>query len=498
MHPTTFAIIYFFYGLAFFSMGLAILLESGRARDKRLQRALAPLAGFGFIHAAHEWLEMFDIAGLLHTGPQTHDVWEALRLVLLAFSFLSLAAFGAALLARDEEQIRLSLLVPLGLSAVWGLGLLYLRGVYPYNEMFGIADVWTRYVLAVPSAMIACAGLLAQQRRFRLAGMDRFGQDALWAAIAFFWYGIIGQTFTRVSPLPPSNVLNQALFLDFFGFPVQLLRAAAAGLAAVFVMRFMRSFEVERRSQMRELQAARLEDAERREALRGELLHRVVAAQEAERQRLARELHDETGQALTAIGLGLRGASSMIRQDEDKAASQLRHLEGLTSHSLNELRRMIADLRPSHLDDLGLAATLRWYAHEVQGWSDLKVEFHVSGPACELSTELKTALFRIAQEALTNTVKHADAANVSIQLQYSPEDVKLQVRDDGIGFDPLKINHTGRPPWGLEGMRERAVLLGGVVRVTSVIKKGTLVEVELPCQCAQQESEHVEDTLITD
>jgi len=99
---------------------------------------------------------------------------------------------------------------------------------------------------------------------------------------------------------------------------------------------------------------------------------------------------------------------------------------------------------------------------------------------------------------LTNTVKHADAANVSIRLQYSPEDVKLQVRDDGIGFDPLKINHTGRPPWGLEGMRERAVLLGGVVRVTSVIRKGTLVEVELPCQCAQQESEHVEDTLITD
>jgi len=439
MTPTTFAIIYFLYGLAFFSMGLAILLESGRASDMRLRRALAPLAGFGFIHAVHEWLEMFDIANLLHLGVQMHETWEALRLVFLAFSFLSLAAFGAALLARDDEQVRLSLLVPLGLSAVWGLGLLYLRGVYPYSEMFDVADVWTRYVLAVPSAIIACVGLLAQQRRFRLAGMERFGQDALWAAIAFFWYGIIGQTFTRISPLPPSNVLNQALFLEFFGFPVQFLRAAAAGLAAVFVMRFMRSFEVERRSQMRELQTARLEEAQRREALRGELLHRVVAAQEAERQRLARELHDETGQALTAIGLGLRGVSSMIRQDEGKAATQLRHLEGLTSHSLNELRRVIADLRPTHLDDLGLAATLRWYAHEVQGWSDVKVVFHVSGPACELSAELKTALFRIAQEALTNTVKHADASNVTIDLQYCPEDVK---RSTPLGFG--RYAGTGR------------------------------------------------------
>jgi signal transduction histidine kinase len=249
---------------------------------------------------------------------------------------------------------------------------------------------------------------------------------------------------------------------------------------------------------MRELQAARLEDAERREALRGELLRRVVEAQEAERQRLARELHDETGQALTAIGLGLRGVSSMISQDEDKAESQLRHLEGLTSHSLNELRRIIADLRPTHLDDLGLAATLRWYTNDVQSWSDLKIDFQVSGPACELSTELKTALFRIAQEALTNTVKHADATKVEVRLQYSSQDVKLQVRDDGIGFDPLRINHTGRPPWGLEGMRERAALLGGVVRVTSVIGKGTLVDVEFPCQCPQQESEHVEDTFIAD
>jgi signal transduction histidine kinase len=498
MTTATFAIIYFFYGLAFFSMGLAILLESGRASDMRLRRALAPLAGFSFIHAAHEWLEMFDIAGLLHYDAAQHEAWEAVRLVLLAFSFLSLAAFGAALLARDDEQVRLSLLVPLGLSAVWGLGLLYLRGVYPYSELFDVADVWTRYTLAVPSAMIACVGLLAQQKRFRLAGMERFGQDALWAAIAFFWYGIIGQTFTRVSPLPPSNVFNQALFLDFFGFPVQLMRATAAGLAAIFVMRFMRSFEVERRSQMRELQAARLEEAERREALRGELLHRVVAAQEAERQRLARELHDETGQALTAIGLGLRGASSTLRQDDEKAAAHLRQLEGLTSKSLNELRRIIADLRPSHLDDLGLAATLRWYAHEVHSWSDLNIDFHVSGPPCDLSTELKTSLFRITQEALTNTVKHADASKVTIQLQYSPEDVKLQVRDDGIGFDPLKINHTGRPPWGLEGMRERAALLGGVVRVTSVIGNGTLVDVEFPCQCATMESENVKDSFVVD
>lgn len=493
MSAQTLAIIYFFYGLAFFSMGLAILLEIGHATDDRLRRALRPLAGFGFIHAAHEWLELFDIAGLLHPPVVGHLFWEAVRLMLLAFSFLSLAAFGAALLANDDDQGRLSLLVPLAMTALWGMGLLYLRGIYPPSEIFDVADVWTRYVLAVPSAVFACVGLLAQQRRFRQAGMAEFGRDALWAAIAFFWYGIIGQTFTRASSLPPSNIINQGLFLEIFGFPVQVLRATASIVAAIFVMRFMRAFEVERQNQLNALQAARLEEAQRREALRGDLLRRVVEAQEAERQRLARELHDETGQALTAIGLGLRGASSTVRQDVDKAAHQLRQLEGLSAQSLDELRRLIADLRPTHLDDLGLAATLRWYSNEVQNRTELKVNVEVEGEPHPLTAEMNTALFRIAQEALTNTIKHAQADKVDINLIFNETEVVVRVKDDGRGFDPTLTSKTGRQPWGLEGMRERAVLLGGMVLITSVPNQGTLVEVMLPYQ-----EEYIEDEVEDD
>ncbi len=480
MSPQTFAVIYFFYGLAFFSMGLAIILETGHATDERLHRALLPLAGFGFIHGAHEWLEMFDLAGLLHGIGGSHQIWEAVRLMLLAFSFLSLAAFGAVLLAKDESERRLSFLAPLIMAALWGMGLLYLRGVYPLRDIFDVADVWTRYTLAVPAAVFACIGLLAQQRRFRQAGMAQFGRDALWAAIAFFWYGVIGQTFTRASALPPSDVINQGLFTQLFGFPVQIMRAAAAGVAALFVMRFMRAFEVERQNQISSLQAARLEEAERREALRGDLLRRVVEAQEAERQRLARELHDETGQALTAIGLGLRGASTSLNQDVEKAAHQIRQIEGLAAQSLDELRRLIADLRPSHLDDLGLAATLRWFGNEVQNRTGLEVSVEVTGDTRPLTAEMRTALFRIAQESMTNTVKHAKANHVDVRLIYNQTDVVLQVTDDGCGFDMTRTSESGRQPWGLEGMRERAALLGGEVHIISVPERGTLVEVYLP------------------
>ncbi|MGW8251251.1 MAG: sensor histidine kinase, partial [Anaerolineales bacterium] len=379
--------------------------------------------------------------------------------------------------------------------AIWAFGLLIMRSNYPLSELFNVADVWTRYVLAVPSAIVASAGLVTQQRRFRQVGLERFGRDSLWAAVAFFWYGVIGQTFVRESPLPPSDVINQTLFMEVFGFPIQFLRAIAALVAAVFVIRFLRAFEVEMQNQIATLQAARLEESHRREALRGELLRRVVEAQEAERQRIARELHDETGQSLTAIGLGLRSISTTMFQDVEKTAGNLKHIQGLVAQSLDELQRLIADLRPSHLDDLGLVATLRWYAGEVESRTGLKVDFSVEGESRPLPSEVRTTLFRVAQEALNNTVKHANAHKAKIDLIFSPESVAVSVQDDGSGFNLNRLEGTSRPSWGLIGMRERASLLGGHLDIDSRRGQGTIIYMEIPYDKSETAGEDVrEDT----
>ena len=485
----TIALIYFIYGLAFFSMGLAVTLEAGRGSDERLRWALRPLAGFALLHGGHEWLEMFELLKVLPLQYAAPLFWTSLRVGLLAYSFLSLAAFGAALLTPNERMRRLSLMVPLGMATVWGFGVLVLRSrIALGSELWDAADVWTRYVLAIPSALMASAGLVAQQRAFRRVGMARFGQDSLWAAIAFAWYGIVGQMFTRPSPLFPSNIVNQNLFLDLFGFPVQLLRAAAAALAATFVIRFLRSSEVETHRRIDELQAARLEEFERREAMRGELLKRVVAAQEAERQRIGRELHDETGQALTAIGLGLRGVASTLQNDVEKAGQNLRQLENLANHSLTELQRLISDLRPSHLDDLGLASALRWYVGEVETRVPLNVHVDIQGEAAILPTEVNTGLFRVAQEALTNIVKHSNALNAYVRLNFNPKSITLEIQDDGGGFDlGVTAMDSARPAWGLAGMRERANLLDGRFYVESEIGKGTLVGMIVPTDADREE-----------
>jgi signal transduction histidine kinase len=480
MNSASISLIYFLYGLAFFSMGLAILLEIGHGSDQRLRRALLPLAAFGFIHGLHEWLEMYDRLDILPSGAAFTVAWDGARLAILAFSFLSLAAFGVYIMAKTIAQQRISLVVPLLLAGVWGLGLFVLRGKYPPDEIVSVSDVWTRYSLAIPAAILASIGLVVQQREFRQAGLAQFSRDALWAAIAFFWYGVVGQSFPHASSLPPSNVINEGLFQDVFGFPVQFMRAITAVVAAVFVMRFLRSFEVEIQGKIASLQAARLEEAQRREALRGDLLRQIVQAQEAERQRVARELHDETGQALTAIGLGLRGVSSNFNQDGDKVSNNLRQLEGLVDRSLIELQRLIGDLRPSHLDDLGLPAALRWYAGEVQSRAPLQVSVEVIGEQRQLPSEMKTALFRIVQEALTNTIKHAKARNAEIRLVFDERAVTVSVMDDGRGFDSARLDSAKRKSWGVIGMRERASLLGGTFRIDSVPGKGTEIEVVIP------------------
>jgi signal transduction histidine kinase len=238
--------------------------------------------------------------------------------------------------------------------------------------------------------------------------------------------------------------------------------------------------QVQTQRQFAVLQASRLQEAERREAWRGELFKRVVAAQEAERQRIARELHDETGQALTAIGLGLRGAATTIRQDVDKTAGNLRQLEGLVARSLDELQRVIADLRPSHLDDLGLPAALRWYAGEVQSRAQLPVMVEIQGESWPIGSTESTALFRVVQEALSNVVRHAEATSASVFLEFRPDEIRLQVEDNGQGFDPSIITHPGRVAWGLLGIEERASLLGGKMTLRSQVGRGTSVEVSMP------------------
>ncbi len=191
-------------------------------------------------------------------GYSAPEYIQGLQMAMLTFSFLSLAAFGSYLISTKPDSWRLMLLIPLALEAIWAFGIFLLRSNYQGAELWNVADVWTRYSLAIPAATLASVGLVVQQRVFRKSGLITFGRDSLWSAVAFAWYGIVGQLFTRTTPLFPSNIINQDVFSSAFGFPVQLFRAGMAILASIFIIRFLRSFQVEFDRKLANLQDARV------------------------------------------------------------------------------------------------------------------------------------------------------------------------------------------------------------------------------------------------
>src|SRR4030066_1813279 len=358
-------IVYFFYGLSFFVMGLAILLEFGHSSKLDFARALRPLVGFGLIHGSHEWFEMFMIIRDRISGPYTAPWVLPVRLIALATSFLFLIAFGARLITGVEKR-KLYLGMLSTITAIWVIGLLgVILNPSPSQNPAIAADVYTRYALAIPGATLTVWGLILQRRKFIQLGMPSIGRDVLFAAVAFGLYGGIGQLFVSPSSILPSTFLNSEVFLRWFGFPIQVFRAGTATMAAIFITRSLRAFEVESNQRIQALRDTQLAEERRLDELKAELLHRTVIAQESERQRIARELHDETGQTWTALGMGLRGMSETILTNRNRAIEQANQLEKLASDGVEELQRMVSGLHPPQFDDLGLLAALRWYANDI-------------------------------------------------------------------------------------------------------------------------------------
>jgi signal transduction histidine kinase len=204
-------------------------------------------------------------------------------------------------------------------------------------------------------------------------------------------------------------------------------------------------------------------------------LRRVVSAQEQERRRLARELHDETGQALTSILLGLRTVEEAGGEQEVRAA--VAEVRELVRSTLQDVRRLAVELRPTALDDFGLVAALERLTESFTEQTGIAVGFESLLPAARLTPEIETALYRIVQESLTNIVKHAQAHNVSIVLGRKSDAVSVIVEDDGVGFDPDRPREGGL---GLIGMRERVSLIGGRLTIESRPGAGTTFVAEVP------------------
>ena len=183
----------------------------------------------------------------------------------------------------------------------------------------------------------------------------------------------------------------------------------------------------------------------------------------------------------------------MVRTNQDKAVRNLRMLEDLSSGTLNELQRIISNLRPAHLDDLGLAAAIRWYLSDVQNLTDMEINFRLEGEEVDVEDEIKLALYRVVQEAITNAVKHSGGTSIQIVLSYTEYAIVLRVEDDGVGIKAGTRDDQEHRPWGLVGMQERATLLGGEFAIISREGEGAKLWISIPHHLSLDKLDPIEE-----
>ncbi|HWY77283.1 MAG TPA: PAS domain-containing protein [Verrucomicrobiae bacterium] len=349
-----------------------------------------------------------------------------------------------------EDQLQLRLPVELGLA----------------NEMFAgrkamfMADVRTN------AAAAACMKLLPQEHQYiSYAGAPLLAQDKV--------VGILGiYSLTELAPLADTDLEHLQI---------------VANHIAVAIVNDRLYREVERqKNQMAEEVSVR----KRVEEALQTLSHRLLELQETERRHLARELHDEIGQGLTALKINLQAVQRL--GEAAQFAPRLLDSIGIVDRILKQVRDLSLDLRPSMLDDLGLCAALRWYADQQGQRAGLRIQFACADLDTRLEPAVETACFRVAQEALTNVVRHARASKVLVRLETDGPSLHLAVCDDGAGFDPEKLRRHPDPDsrLGLLGMEERASLIGGRIEFRSAPRQGTEVHAWFPLAVDSMEEPH--------
>jgi signal transduction histidine kinase len=265
---------------------------------------------------------------------------------------------------------------------------------------------------------------------------------------------------------------DSALVTGFANLQGSLSRVLAIGFGSglLLVLGSMAYIaRLDRQTRVRYVELARSQHALQ------QLSARLVDAQETERRSISRELHDEVGQALGALLVDIGRLSSTLSEDRPEVRAQLDNLKSVAERTFQSVRNIALLLRPSMLDDLGLAAALEWQGREVSRRSQLEVSVDSESAPEDLPDEYKITVYRLVQEALNNAVRHSGARNAQVAARREANSILVRVTDDGRGFDPVRSRGMG-----ILGMEERVKRLGGTLRVESQPGKGATVTAELP------------------
>lgn len=464
-------LIYFAYGLAFFMMGLSVALRGRRPSSFHLARSLPYLAAFGILHGLAVWGYLLIPIQALFLYFSTVVLLKVLHAGVFALSFLSLALFGAKLLSDIlRKGIWLRNLF-LAVFAFWLVIFIALRplsiaGRPDVEWWLLLSNLWARYFLATPGAILAALALWIQSQQVSTVSIPKASRNLRWAAASFFAYAIIGGLVVPEAPFFLASRINETNFFLLTGLPVEVFRALDGFVVTFFIIRVLEIFEIER--------AQRLDATERERAIL------------EERLRISQDLHDGVIQSLYACGLTLENFLNLADEDPGRLKQETVQLMGRLDGIIRDLRGYIMGLRPVNFQETDLARGLEGLLSEFRANSLLEADLRYDPAAPrQFPSEVVSHLYHIVREALSNVAKHAGATSASVQVRMDENKVILSVRDNGRGFDPASVDKDNRGQ-GLGNIRARAAAIGARMRIQGHSGTGTELTLILPLGGGEQ------------
>ncbi|MCU0857145.1 MAG: sensor histidine kinase [Pontiellaceae bacterium] len=450
-------VVFFFYGLAFFMLGVSVLFQVRKGSDFRIGKYLWLLAAFGLLHGVNEWLDLLLMTKAAVLSEQGTVVVQVARYVLGKSSYIFLFLFGISLPCDRKKSWRIPGFFATGYSVMLAVFLIWGFQSGFTKEWSGVCDGIIRYFLALPAAFLTALLFFSERRSPEIRKLDKpsvlNGLTGL--GFSFLAYSFFVGLIVKPAPFFPASVLNYTSFTEFTGLPVQFFRAICAVSSVFFVCKVLNIFEYET--------LHKLDDAYRE----------IIRISNREQMRIGQDLHDDLGQQLTGIAFMSRVLREKLRtQSVQEANDVLSQIHDLLSRSIETTRNLSRGLYPVSIEKEGLGFALQELVENTEKIFGVSCSVDVAPGAEIRSSERSIQLFRIAQEAVTNAVKHGKAKQIAITMTRKDRSVNLSISDDGSGFsDP----RDGQEGIGLKIMKYRAGVLGGQLNVTQRRDGGTVV-----------------------
>ncbi|MCL5774168.1 MAG: ATP-binding protein [Firmicutes bacterium] len=450
-------LLYFLYGQAFFIFGLAVANQNRRFSNPAMRKLLWLLAAFAVLHGLSEWGKLLILSEAGKISVNNLNSLEAANGILASVSYFLLLLFGLFFFLSTSNNPNLRILKYL--PVVFLILACFFNTVYFFEEKrLIVGDILSRYFFCFPGSLFAGFAFYLKSQEYKLQRRYDVYRMQMGVSILFFLYYFFAGVIVPEGNIGFSESLNYTNFYNLAGFPIHIARAVLAVALFYCIGGMMEIFDRDYRQRMEEIKK------------------RYFLMEE--RERIAEGLHDGVQQIFFSIGL--ESEAGVIKGSNSESAGHFKKILELSGRGISEVRDAIYSIYPRK-EEGNFVQALKLLTDQMSTSKRANIEFDIQGEQVAIPLEMENVLFKIAHEAIYNSLKHSEAKNIKVSIIFGQDEIKLAVFDDGRGFDSsLFDNRKAKTGMGVHIMKKRITQVGGKIYVKSSPGKGTEVAANIP------------------